>query len=102
MLLARETTEVTLALRRFDATATEPVEARFLVNGLATSVLMDSDDWRTVTFTFEPSLLAWLRKGQRVDVTISPWFVLAEQDPQSSDLRRFGAQIRLVNIASTP
>ena len=99
VLLARQqASTVTLALRRSDATPVGPVQARIDASGGRTIVTLDSGAWKFATMRLRPNALAWLRAGQRVDVTVSPWFVPAVADPLSTDLRRHGVELRIVSI----
>jgi hypothetical protein len=99
VLLARQhASAVTLALRRADATPIGPVHATITASGTSAVVTLDSSAWKFATVRLRPNALAWLRAAQRVDITVSPWFVPAVVDPLSSDLRRHGVELRIVSI----
>ena len=59
---------------------------------------LESGDWHDVTVRFAQSPLVWLRRAQRVDLRVEPWFVPAARDPNSRDLRRHGVQWRVLAV----
>ncbi len=98
VILARnDIHSISLAVRRPGATMSQPVRATIFANGKTTTVTLDSDEWQYVTIHFQPSVLAWLRQAQRLDINVPSWFVPAASDPKSSDLRRLGVEFRIVD-----
>lgn len=94
----RAARSIALAIRRPDATSTHPVAVHIRGGTATTNVLLESGDWRYVTVSFAPGVLATLRAGHRLDVDVSPWFVPAVLDPKGTDVRRFGVQLRIVGV----
>lgn len=97
LLLAREMTSVTLALRRPDATGARPVPVRISSARRTTRLALDDAHWHHVTVALGDDPMAWFRQSQRLDVEVETWFVPAVRDPASSDLRRFGVQMQVID-----
>ena len=98
VLFTREAVSATLALRRPDASSKEPVRVALLSSGGRQVLTLDSGDWHDVTVRFAPSPLVWLRRAQRVELRVEPWFVPGARDPNSRDLRRHGVQWRILAV----
>jgi hypothetical protein len=94
-LFTRDAVSATLAVRRPDASPRNPVRVRIVSSAGTDLLTLDSSGWRTVTVKFNPGLLVSLRRAQRVDLHVEPWFVPAARDPKSGDLRRHGVQLRV-------
>jgi hypothetical protein len=97
-LFTREAVSATLALRRPDASSKGPVRVTLLSSGGRQVLTLDSGEWHDVTVRFASSPLAWLRRAQRVDLRVEPWFVPGARDPDSRDLRRHGVQWRVLAV----
>jgi len=95
ILAARLAAAITLALRRPDASATQPVRVRISGDTQAATVVLDSGDWTYATVRLRPGVRSWLRAGYRIDLEVDRWFVPAVVDPRSDDLRRMGAQVKI-------
>jgi hypothetical protein len=98
MIVRRDMTSLSLGLRRPGATSRQPVRATIRAGGTTSTLTLDSDGWQYTTIHLTPGLLAWLRDGQRVDVSIAPWTVPALVDPRSTDLRRFGVELQIADL----
>jgi hypothetical protein len=97
-LFPRDAESATLAVRRPDASPGSPVRVTIFGSGGTGQVTLDSGDWRTVTVPFRPDVLSALRRAQRVDLRVEPWFVPAARDPGSRDMRRHGVQLRVEGL----
>jgi hypothetical protein len=97
-LFTREAVSATLALRRPDASSKGPVRVTLLSSGGRQVLTLDSGEWHDVTVRFASSPRAWLRRAQRVDLRVEPWFVPGARDPHSRDLRRHGVQWRVLAV----
>ena len=92
-LFPRDAVSATLAVRRPDASPGNPVRVTIFSSGGTGQVTLDSGDWRTVAVPFRPGALSVLRRAQRVDLRVEPWFVPAARDPRNGDMRRHGVQL---------
>jgi hypothetical protein len=97
-LFTRRTAAPTLALRRPDGSMNNQVRVTILSSFGMEVLTLDSAQWREVTVRMSPGPQVWLRRAQRVDVRVEPWFVPAAQDPKSNDLRRHGVQWRVLSV----
>jgi hypothetical protein len=97
-LFTREAVSATLALRRPDASPYLPVRVTLLSSSGTQVLALDSGEWHVVTVRFAPGPLVWLRRAQRVNLRVEPWFVPAARDPKSNDLRRHGVQWRILAV----
>lgn len=97
LLSNRTAKSMTLAIRRPGASA-QPSHVTVAGGLKIATVMLDSEDWKFVTVRFRPGLLGWLRAGSRVDLDVDSWFVPALLDPHNTDLRRFGVQMRVVDV----
>lgn len=100
LLVQRERRSLALALRRPDASPAAPVTVRVSGGARPVDVLLDSGDWKYATVPLTPSLLTLTRRAHRVDLEIAPPFVPALRDPASTDIRRYGVHLRIVDFAS--
>ena len=100
LLISLEWPSIGLALRRPDATAGAPVTLRIRGAGVPTTVVLDSGEWKYVTVQLTPSLLTRTRAAHRVDIDVERWFVPALRDALSTDIRRYGVQLRTVELDS--
>jgi hypothetical protein len=97
LLLRRDSTAVTLAVRRPDASVDHPVRVTLRSSSGTAVVTLTSGDWSSATVNLTDGPLAWLRRGQRIGLHVEPWFVPAARDRQSRDLRRHGVQLNVVD-----
>jgi hypothetical protein len=93
LLFSRQAGSATLSLRRPDATPANPVRVTIRSSGGTQVLTLDSGQRRDVIVTFADGPSVWLRRSQRVDIEVKPWFVPAARDPASRDLRRHGIQL---------
>ena len=98
LAVRQDSRSIALAVRRPDASTTNPVSVQMRAGRRTSTVLLESGDWQYVTVPFSPGVLATLRDGYRLDVDVSPWFVPAVVDPKNADVRRFGVQLRVIAV----
>jgi hypothetical protein len=101
-LFAEDAVSATLEFRRPDAAPDRPVRVTTHSSGGTQVLTLDSAAWRRLTVRFSPGPLGWLRRAQRVDLHVEPWFVPGARDPASRDLRRHGVQWRILAIEEAP
>jgi hypothetical protein len=101
-LLSRDVSQITVALRRPDASSAKPVHVELAGGARPISVELASPEWSFATIELPRNLLAWLRDGRRLEIIVREWFVPAVLDPHASDLRRFGVQVRVAASAALP
>ena len=97
MLTPLQTRVVAVAVRREDATRDRPVRVAIRHGWRTNDLTLDSSEWHYATISLTPSLLARTRRSHRVDVEVLDWFVPAVRDPLSTDLRRFGVELRVIS-----
>jgi hypothetical protein len=100
MLLRRGTKSVTLGFRRADATPSETVSVVVKSSTTSASLTLRSTEWQFATIRLRPTALSWTRHSERVDISVDGWFVPALRDEKSQDLRRLGAEIKIVDFPS--
>lgn len=100
ILLRRGTKSVTLGFRRADATPLRPVSIVLKSSTRPVSLTLSSNEWQFATIKLRRTALSWIRQSERVDISVDGWFVPALRDAKSQDLRRFGAEIRIVDFSS--
>jgi hypothetical protein len=98
LLLRRDVSSMTVALRRPDASTDRPVVATIRGSRTTARVTLDSGDWSFATVDVVEGPLAWLRRGHIVTIDVTPWFVPAALSAQSEDLRRHGLQLKVVDL----
>jgi hypothetical protein len=87
-----------LAFRRPGASAANPATVEIRGGTTPITVRIASDEWQYVTLRLARNVLAIMRAAHRVDLDVSRYFVPAVLDPKSSDLRRFGVQLHLIDF----
>ncbi len=100
VLLRGGTRTITVGFRRLDAAPSHPVSIEMKSSGMPAFLTLNSADWQFVTIKLRPTLLSWVRCGERVDIGVNDWFVPAVLEPSSQDLRRLGAEFRIVDLPS--
>ena len=99
MLTPLHTRVVALAVRREDAEQDRRVRVAIRHGRRTHDLTLDSSEWHYATISLTPTLLARTRRSHRVDVEVLDWFVPAVRDPLSTDLRRFGVELRVITPA---
>ncbi len=72
LLVRRDASSLSFAVRRRDASPAAPVSVHVRGGVQPITVVLDSDDWRTVTVPLSPGLLTTLRQSHRIDIDVNP------------------------------
>jgi hypothetical protein len=98
LLVGREASSLALAFRIPSASVTSPVTVEVRGSAQPITVRLESGEWQYLTVRWTSSLLTAMRAAHRLDIDVRPWFVPAVLDPKSTDLRRRGVQMRLIDL----
>jgi hypothetical protein len=82
----------------FELRTPRPASVTVSVDGEATPVSLPVGVWTPVSVPLTTSLHVSIRRSHRIDIDVASWFVPADEDAASTDLRRHGVQLRAVRI----
>jgi hypothetical protein len=91
-----------LAVRSPRAAPGHPVVVTLASRGTGQTLTLRSPDWAYATVRLAPGPLGWLRRMNRMDLTVRPVFVPRAVDPASQDARTLGVELRWVSAAGPP
>jgi hypothetical protein len=95
---SRRERSLIVALRQPHFQRTGPVNVRLSNSTGVVDVVLKNADWFYQSISVERTPWGFLRRMERIDVSVSPTFVPSRMDPTSVDDRSLGVQIKTVTM----